>query len=112
MAEALVAAAGAAAAVLVASRTESGRRAEQALADGGALMKEAAISAAVAARDVISRGASDALGSAARSLMGATEETQHQLSDKALRMKREHGEDMGHDMAEEARRHRERQRPH
>src|SRR5690606_34782185 len=41
MAEALVAAAGAAAAVLVASRTEAGQRAGKAMADSGALMKEA-----------------------------------------------------------------------
>lgn len=110
MAEALVAAAGAAAAVLVASRTETGQRAGKAMADSGALMKEAAVSAAAAARDVIANGATEAIGSAARSLMGA-EESQHDLSQKALRMKRENSDDMAeHDMAENARRHRE--RPH
>ncbi len=110
MAEALVAAAGAAAAVLVASRTEAGQRAGKAMADSGALMKEAAVSAAAAARDVIANGATEAIGSAARSLMGA-EESQHDLSQKALRMKRENSDDMAeHDMAENARRHRE--RPH
>ena len=111
MAEALVAAAGAAAAVLAASRTESGHKAGQALADGGALMKEAAISAAAAARDVIGRGATEAIGSAARSLMGAAEETQQELAGKALRMMRDKA-DEAHGMADEARRHRERQRPH
>ncbi|ARQ01506.1 hypothetical protein [Pseudorhodoplanes sinuspersici] len=110
MAEALVAAAGAAAAVLAASRTESGQKAGQALADGGTLMKEAAISAAAAARDVISRGASDALGSAARTLMGAAEETQREVAERAFRMTRD--KDQSHDMAEEARRYREREKPH
>lgn len=115
MAEALVAAAGAAAAVLVASRTDSGQRAGKALADGGTLMKEAAVSAAAAARDVIANGATEAIGSAARSLMGAAEETQHDLAEKALRLKREAGDDgndMTSDMAENARRYRERDRPH
>lgn len=111
MAEALVAAAGAAAAVLVASRSETGQRAGKAMADGGALMKEAAVSAAAAARDVIANGATEAIGSAARSLMGAAEETQHDLAEKALRMKRDAG-DEGNDMAENARRYRERDRPH
>jgi hypothetical protein len=111
MAEALVAAAGAAAAVLVASRTDTGQRAGKAMADGGALMKEAAVSAAAAARDVIANGATEAIGSAARSLMGAAEETQQEIAEKALRMKREAG-DEGHDMAENARRYRERDRPH
>lgn len=111
MAEALVAAAGAAAAVLAASRTETGQRAGKAVADGGALMKQAAVSAAAAARDVIANGATEAIGSAARSLMGATEETQHELAEKALRMKRDAGNE-AHDMAEDAKRYRERDRPH
>jgi hypothetical protein len=111
MAEVLVAAAGAAAAVLAASRTDTGQKAGKALADGGALMKEAAASAAAAARDVIANGATEAIGSAARSLMGAVEETQQDIAAKALRLKREAGDD-GHDMAENARRHRERDRPH
>ena len=111
MAEALVAAAGAAAAVLVASRTDAGRKAGHALADGGALMKDAAVSAAAAARDVIGRGASDAIGSAARTLMGAAEETQSDIADKALRMVREKG-DQAHDMADEAQRYRENEKPH
>lgn len=111
MAEALVAAAGAAAAVLVASRTETGERANKALADSAVLMKEAAISAAAAARDVIGKGATTAIGETAKSLFG--DETQRGLAEKALRMKREHGDDMEHsDLAEQARRHRERQRPH
>jgi len=109
MAEALVAAAGAAAAVLVASRTERAQRAGKALADGGTLMKEAAVSAASAARDVIGRSASDAIGSAAKSLLGG--ETQHDLAEKALRLKREHNDD-AHDVVENARRARERERPH
>jgi hypothetical protein len=111
MAEALVAAAGAAAAVIAASRTESGQRAGQALADGGTLMKEAAVSAAAAARDVIANGATDAIGSAARSLMGAAEETQHDIAEKALRMKRE-ADDAADDMADNPRRYDERDRPH
>jgi hypothetical protein len=111
MAEALVAAAGAAAAVLVASRTDAGQRAGKAMADGGALMKEAAVSAAAAARDVITNGATEAIGSAARSLMGAAEETQHDIAEKALRLKRE-AKDAAGDMAENARRHAERERPH
>jgi hypothetical protein len=111
MAEALVAAAGAAAAVLVASRTETGHRAGQALADGGTLMKDAAMSAAVAARDVIGKGATDAIGNAAKSLMGAAEDTQHELADKALRMVRDKA-DQAHDIADEARRYREREKPH
>lgn len=111
MAEALVAAAGAAAAVLAASRTESGQRAGQALADGGTLMKEAAVSAAAAARDVIANGATDAIGSAARSLMGTDEETQREIAERALRLKRETG-DTADDMAENARRYDERDRPH
>ena len=111
MAEALVAAAGAAAAVLVASRTETGQRAGKAIADGGALMKEAAVSAASAARDVIANGATEAIGSAARSLMGAAEETQHDIAEKALRLKRE-AKDAAGDMAENARRHADRDRPH
>jgi hypothetical protein len=115
MAEALVAAAGAAAAVLAASRTETGQRAGkaagQALADGGALMKDAAVSAAAAARDVIANGATEAIGSAARSLMGAAEETQHDIAEKALRLKRE-AEDAAGDLAESKRSHPERDRPH
>ena len=111
MAEALVAAAGAAAAVLVASRTETGQRASKALADGGALMKEAAVSAAAAARDVIANGATEAIGSAARSLMGAAEETQHDIAEKALRLKRE-AKDAAGEMAENARRYADRDRPH
>jgi hypothetical protein len=111
MAEALVAAAGAAAAVLVASRTETGQRAGKAMADGGALMKEAAVSAAAAARDVITNGATEAIGSAARSLMGVAEETQHDIAEKALKMKRD-AEDAAGDMAENARRYSERERPH
>lgn len=111
MAEALVAAAGAAAAVLVASRTETGHRAGQALADSGALMKEAAVSAAAAARDVIGKGASDAIGAAAKSLMGAVEDTQQDVAEKAFRMVRDKG-DQAHDMADEARRYRQREKPH
>ncbi len=111
MAEALVAAAGAAAAVLAASRTESGQRAGKALADGGAVMKEAAVSAAAAARDVIANGATDALGSAARTLIGAVEETQHDIAEKALRMKRE-AKEAADEIAENARRYDERDRPH
>jgi hypothetical protein len=110
MAEALVAAAGAAAAVMVASRTDAGHKAGQAMADGGALMKEAAVSAAAAARDVIGRGASDAIGAAAKSLMGATE-TQKDVAEKAFRMVREKG-DQAHDMADEAQRYRESEKPH
>lgn len=109
MAEALVAAAGAAAAVLMAARTDTGRQAGKAMADGGVMMKEAAVSAAAAARDVIANGATEAIGEAARSLMGA--ETQQDLSKKALRMKRDAG-DEGHDMAQNAKRHEERDRPH
>lgn len=111
MAEALVAAAGAAAAVLAASRTESGQRAGKALADGGVLMKEAAVSAAAAARDVIANGATDAIGSAARSLMGAVEETQQDIAERALRLKRE-AKDAADDIADNARRYDERDRPH
>ena len=111
MAEALVAAAGAAAAVLAASRTESGQRAGKALADGGVLMQEAAVSAAAAARDVIANGATDAIGSAARSLMGAVEETQQDIAERALRLKRE-AKDAADDIADNARRYNERDRPH
>jgi gas vesicle protein len=111
MAEALVAAAGAAAAVLAASRTESGQRAGKALADGGVLMKEAAVSAAAAARDVIANGATDAIGSAARSLMGAVEETQQDIAERALRLTRE-AKDAADDIADNARRYDERDRPH
>jgi gas vesicle protein len=111
MAEALVAAAGAAAAVLAASRTESGQRAGKALADGGVLMMEAAVSAAAAARDVIANGATDAIGSAARSLMGAVEETQQDIAERALRLKRE-AKDAADDIADNARRYDERDRPH
>ncbi len=111
MAEALVAAASAAAAVLVASRTETGQRAGKAMADGGALMKEAAVSAASAARDAIANSATEAIGSAARSLMGAAEETQHDLAEKALRLKRNAKEVAG-DAAENARSYVERERPH
>jgi type IV secretory pathway TrbL component len=113
MAEALVAAAGAAAAVLAASRTDTGQRAGKAMADGGALMKEAAASAAAAARDVLASSATEAIGSAARSLAGVTKETQHALAKKAQRMKRDNADDMAeHDMAENARRYAERERPH
>lgn len=117
MAEALVAAAGAAAAVLVASRTESGQRAGQALSDGGTVMKEAALSAAAAARDVIGRGATEMLGSAAKSLLGVAEETQQDLAEKALHMRRQNEEETAqHDMAENVRAHhgreRQRDRPH
>lgn len=111
MAEALVAAAGAAAAVLVATRTETGHRAGQALADGGALMKEAAMSAAAAARDVIGKGATDVIGEAAKSLMGVADETQRDVAERAFRMVRDKA-DQAHDMAEEARRYREREKPH
>ncbi len=111
MAEALVAAAGAAAAVLAASRTEAGQRAGKAMADGGLLMKEAAVSAASAARDVIASGATDVIGTAARSLMGAAEETQQDISEKALRLKRE-AKDAAGDVAENASRFAERDRPH
>jgi len=73
MAEALVAAAAAAAAVLVASRTETGKKAGSAIADagrrGGAIAKEAAMSAAAAAADVITGTATEALHTASRSLL-------------------------------------------
>ena len=115
MAEALIAAAGAAAAVLVASRTETGQRAGkaagQALADGGALMKDATVSAAAAARDVITSGATEAIGSAARSLMGVAEETQKDVSEKALRLKRE-AKDAAGEVVDNVRRSAERDRPH
>ncbi|WP_409719681.1 hypothetical protein [Pseudorhodoplanes sp.] len=115
MAEALVAAAGAAAAVLVASRTDAGQRAGRAMADGGALMKEAAVSAAAAARDVIASGATEAIGSAARSLMGAAEETQHDIAEKALRMKRaaaDKAADAADEVADNARRFADEARRH
>jgi hypothetical protein len=111
IAEALVAAATAAAAVLVASRTESGQRAGKALAEGGALVKEAAVNAAAAARDVIASGATEAIGSAARSLMGATEETQKEIAEKALRLKRD-AKEAAADVADNARRYADRDRPH
>jgi hypothetical protein len=111
MAEALVAAAGAAAAVIAASRTETGQRAGKALADGSAVVKDAAVSAAAAARDVIAGSATEAIGSAARSLMGAAEETQHDIAEKALRLKRE-AKDAAGDMAENARAYADRDRPH
>ena len=111
IAEALVAAATAAAAVLVASRTETGQRAGKALAEGGALVKEAAVNAAAAARDVIASGATEAIGSAARSLMGATEETQKDIAEKALRLKRD-AKEAAADVADNARRYADRDRPH
>ena len=107
MAEALVAAAGAAAAVLVASRTETGAKAGRALMkagrDGTDVMKEAARSAAAAAGDVIAKSATGAIenlatfklgstagqvvGAMAKSMMGQDEPSQHDLAEKALRMK-------------------------
>lgn len=73
MAEALVAAAAAAAGVLVASRTETGKKAGRAIADasrrGGAIAKEAAVSAASAAADVITATAGDAISIAAKQLL-------------------------------------------
>lgn len=73
MAEVLVAAAGAAAAVLMASRTESrpgdGRAAPKASRDTTALMKEAARSAASAAGEVLSGRALEAVGNAAKSML-------------------------------------------
>jgi hypothetical protein len=60
---------------------------------------------------VIANGATEAIGSAARSLMGAAEETQHDIAEKALRLKRE-AKDAAGDMAENARRHADRDRPH
>lgn len=92
MAEALVAAAAAAAGVLVASQTETGKKAGRAIADagrrGGEIAKEAAMSAAAAAADVITDTATEVLHTASRSLLTG-----------GLRQ-----ED---DMAETARRHRE-----
>jgi hypothetical protein len=115
MAEALVAAAGAAAAVLVASRTEAGQRAGkaagQAIADGSALMKDATVSAAAAARDVITSGATEAIGTAARSFMGVAEETQKDIAEKALRLKSE-AKDAASEVVDNARRSAERDRPH
>jgi mRNA-degrading endonuclease toxin of MazEF toxin-antitoxin module len=73
-AEALVAAAGAAAAVLVASRTEGGRKAGRAMAraagDTTEMMKEAARSAANAAGEVIGNMSADAIGNVARDRLG------------------------------------------
>lgn len=111
MAEALVAAAGAAAAVLAASRTESGQRAGKAMADGGVLVKEAAVNAAAAARDVLANGATEAIGSAARSLMGNVEETQHDIAERALHLKRE-AKDAADETSENIRRYDEHDRPH
>lgn len=73
MAEALVAAAAAAAGVLVASRTEAGKKAGRAIADagrrGGAIAKEAAMSASAAAADVITDTATEALHTASKTLL-------------------------------------------
>jgi putative copper export protein len=73
VAEALVAAAAAAAGVLVASRTEAGQKAGRAIVSagkrGGALAKEAALSAASAAADVITETATEALHTASKSLL-------------------------------------------
>ena len=113
LAEALVAAAGAAAAVIAASRTETGRKAGAALADSGAVMKEAALSAAAAAREVIGRSATQAIGSAASKLLGEEPVAQQELSEKAMRMRRDHADDMSRrDLAENVRRHRGPERPH
>lgn len=113
MAEALVAAAGAAAAVIAASRTETGRKAGEALADGGAVMKDAAISAAAAARDVIGKSATAAIGSAASTLLGDSGDTQKDYSQKAMRMRDDSEKNMpGGSMAENARRHRGPERSH
>ena len=93
MAEALVAAAAAAAGVLVASQTETGRKAGRAIADagrrGGAIAKQAAMSAAAAAADVVTETATEAIQTASKSLLTGG----HRQDD---------------DMAETARRHRER----
>ncbi len=96
VAEALVAAAAAAAGVLVASRTEAGQKAGRAIVSagkrGGSIAKEAALSAASAAADVITETATEALHSASKSLLTG-----------ALR-----DSDEPADMAETARRQRER----
>jgi hypothetical protein len=99
VAEALVAAAAAAAGVLVASRTETGQKAGRALMAagkrGGEVAKEAALSAAAAAADVITETAAEALHTASKSMLA------NALRDDDT----EHAED---DMAENARRQRER----
>lgn len=73
MAEVLVAAATAAAGVLIASQTETGKKAGRAVADagrrGGAIAKEAVMSAAAAAADVITETATDAMHTASKSLL-------------------------------------------
>jgi hypothetical protein len=95
MAEALVAAAGAAAAVLVASRTEQGEKAREALVrtgrDSAAVLKEAARSAATAAGEVIAAMATNALGNVAKQVLGGEARrsdddmpTQHDLAKKAM----------------------------
>jgi hypothetical protein len=89
MAEALVAAAAAAAGVLVASRTETGKKAGRAIADagrrGGALAKEAAVSAASAAADVITATAGDAITIAAKQLLTGTNEREPDMAENAAR---------------------------
>jgi hypothetical protein len=90
MAEALVAAAAAAAGVLVASRTETGKKAGRAIADasrrGGAIAKEAAVSAASAAADVITATAGDAITVAAKQLLtGGAEEREPDMAENAAR---------------------------
>jgi hypothetical protein len=89
MAEALVAAAAAAAGVLVASRTESGRKAGRAIADagrsGGVIAKEAAVSAASAAADVITATAGDAISIAAKQLLTGTDQREPDMAENAAR---------------------------
>jgi hypothetical protein len=95
MAEVLVAAAGAAAAVLVASRTEAGAKAGQSLAKAGRdsanVMREAAKSAAAAAGDVIASMGTEAIGNAAKSMLSGDHEdaavTQRDLAKKAMRVR-------------------------
>lgn len=100
VAEALVAAAAAAAGVLVASRTETGQKAGRALMAvgkrGGEVAKEAALSAAAAAADVITETAAEALHTASKSML-------------ANALRDDDADDAPeNDMAENARRQRER----
>jgi hypothetical protein len=96
MAEALVAAAGAAAAVLVASRTERGEKAREALMrtgrDSATILKDAARSAATAAGEVVAAMATDAIGHVAKQVLSSGDRdedmpTQHDLGKKAMNMK-------------------------
>jgi hypothetical protein len=89
MAEALVAAAAAAAGVLVASRTETGKKAGRAIADvsrrGGTIAKEAAMSAAAAAADVITETATAAIHTASKSLLTGGLHEQDDMAETARR---------------------------